>query len=91
MRLSACLALAATFLLASPALAQKDKSVSFIDRFDQSDATMVVEAFTDAMAAATKPQDLIFHMVQLPNEEWRLDRISWKGSLEQMRPWGVPL
>lgn len=51
MRLSACLALAATFLLASPALAQKDKSVSFIDRFDQSDATVVVEAFTDAMAA----------------------------------------
>lgn len=43
------------------------------------------------VTGAADPQELVFHMVQLPNEAWRLDRISWEGSLDRMRPWGVPL
>lgn len=54
------------------------------------DSNVIAEAAA-TVAAAGEPAELSLRMVQLPNEEWRIDRILWDGSLEKGQPWGVPL
>lgn len=43
---------------------------------------------TVRVAAKSAPEDLTFQLMQLPNGQWRVDQISWPGSLDWARPWG---
>lgn len=46
-------------------------------------------AMPEVNVTVTAPaDDLTFHLTQLPNNQWRIDQITWLGSLDWARPWG---
>lgn len=66
------------------------EAVSEITEPTEPESEMIAET-TVTVKTAGDPSLINLHMVQLPNDEWRVDRISWDGSLDQLRPWGLPV
>jgi len=66
------------------------KDVGDITETPDAESGVTAEALI-TVTTESEPKELTLHMVELPNRQWRVDRISWDGSLEQGRPWGIPV
>ncbi|KQT51795.1 hypothetical protein ASG47_02620 [Devosia sp. Leaf420] len=66
------------------------EGVGHVTEPSEPDTGMVAETIATVKTSGN-PDSITLHLVQLPNDQWRVDRLSWVGSLDKLRPWGVPI